>query len=175
MKQILAVLFITLSIAACKKTTPTTPITNDFKPLDDRLPKESGEWNITDVSYDGVIVNPNNPNLSLPFNGTGQNISGFFKFQSNPNYGEFSISFLAIANIGTSQPLTVPITESLGGQWKVNENNDIVTVWRNDTVFDWQVLTNLETRQEWKTRFYLDFGSPYDSVAVNVKTTFVRK
>ena len=82
MKQILAILFITLSIAACKKTTPTTPVTNDFKPLDDRLPKESGEWNITDVSYDGVIVNPNNPNLSLPFNGTGQNISGFFKFQN---------------------------------------------------------------------------------------------
>jgi len=172
MKQILALLFIALSFAACKKETPPTAPVDNSKPLTERLP---GEWTITDVSYNGVIVNPNNPNISLPFNGTGQNVSGFFKFQENPNYGEFAINFLAVANIGTSQPLTVPISESLGGEWKVNENNDIVTVWRNDTVFDWQVLTNLETMQEWKTRFYLDFGAPYDSVAVNVKTTFTRK
>jgi len=170
MRQIAALFFIALSFAACKKT--TIPVVDNSKPLTERIP---GEWRITAVDYTGVIVNPNNPNLSIPISGSGQNVTGFFKFVSNPNEGDFSVSFLASINIGTSQPLTVPVSESHDGEWSVNADNNIVTMWRNDSIYDWKVLENLENQQQWQARFYLDFGAPYDSVPVNVKATMTRK
>lgn len=169
MKQIAILLFTALAFAACKKSTSEPDLSG---PLIERVP---GEWNITEVDYDGVVVNPNNPSLSIPVSGSGQNVSGFFSFKSNPNEGEFSVSFLAKINLGTSNPISLPVNESQKGQWNVNAANNVVSMFRNDTIYDWKVLQNLPDNQKWQARFYLDFGSPYDSVPVNVTATLVRK
>jgi hypothetical protein len=168
MKKIAVLVVAILALAACKK--PAPPVDTSV-PLEKRIP---GTWNITQISYSGIAPNPISPGNFVPFSGTGQNVDGFFMFQSNPNIGEFSVSFLASIDLGLAQPITLPVSQSHYGEWKVNGNDDIVTMWRNDSIFDWNVLENLDKKQTWATRFYLDFGTPYDSVPCDVQATMTR-
>jgi len=167
MKQFAILLFASLIILGCKKTTPKV---DKSVPLEERI---LGQWDITDVEYSGVVVN-GGTGQNIPFSGTGKNVSGEFKFQENPNIGEFQVAFLAEIDLGLQQPLTLPFDESHDGNWEVQNEGEIVSMWRNDTTYDWRVLTNLENEQKWLASFKFDFGFPYDSIPVDIIATMKR-
>jgi hypothetical protein len=169
MKKLAILFFAVLAFAACKKT--TTPIDNSV-PLVERIP---GNWDITEINYSGLLPNPINPGQFIPFSGIGQNLVGDFNFTSDPNYGEFNVSFLASVDIGTSQPLTAPVSQSHYGEWNVNPTNDTVNMWRNDSTYQWAVLKNLPDEQRWSTQFDLYFVELSDTLPVNVEVNMKRK
>lgn len=169
MKQLATLLFISLLFAACKKNEPQV---DPSVPLAERIP---GTWDITEILYSGVAPNPGNPGQSIPFSGEGQSVSGYFSFQSDPNVGVFNVSFIASIDLGLSQPLAIPVNETSDGMWKVDSTDQIVTMWSNDSIYDWHVITNLPNNQTWQARFYLDFGVPYDSIPVDIEASMERK
>ncbi len=167
--------FITLSLAllvlvACKKTNQV----DDSQPLSERLP---GTWNLVAVEYNGSAPNPTNPGQVLPFSGEGKQVSGGFYFDADTNLGNFNVTFIAEVDLGLGQPLEIPVSEKRGGTYEILDNDRIVqmTNFNGDSVYDWEVRTNLPNRQVWFETFYHDFGLPgLDSVAIDVQTTMER-
>ena len=176
MKQIALLLITTLLIFGCKKTTPKI---DTSVALSERI---LGHWNITDVEFSGVVPNQST-GQSIPFSGTGKNVSGEFNFQKNPNIGEFQVSFLAEIDLGLPQPLALTFDEGHSGNWTTIENDQYVRMWSGndtiydpgtDTLYDWKVLTNLENEQKWLASFKFEFGFPYDSIPVDIIATIKR-
>lgn len=165
MTRILYVLLAIILIGACKKEEPSI---DPSVPLEERIP---GLWNVTKVEYTGALPFGGG---YLPFSGEGKNVSGFFMFINDPNQGLFEISFVAEADIGLGQPVSYSVDEKHDGNWKAMNNDQFIRMWRNDTVYDWQVLQNTDNKQSWKTSFVFDFGGQYDSIPVDVKATLER-
>lgn len=165
MKKLILVLCVATIgfVSACKKEEEKK--IDNSEPLEERLP---GNWNVVEVDYSGQIIDQGNPNNSYPFNGTGESVNGFFKFDSDTNTGEFHITFVAKIDLGLSQPISYTVNEGQTGLWRIEDNEEKVVMWSNDTITNWEVLTNLPNEQKWKMSYTLDFGAPYDQVPVDI-------
>ena len=165
MNRILYIIATVLVIGACKKEEKKI---DPSVPLEERIP---GLWNVTAINYTGALPVGGG---YLPFSGEGKNVDGYFLFTNDPNQGLFEISFVAEANVGLGQPVSYNVDEKHDGNWKPINNDQAIRMWRNDTVYDWQILHNTDVKQSWKTSFVFDFGGQYDSIPVDVKATLER-
>ena len=172
MNRILYIIAVILVIGACKKQAPSI---DPSVPLNDRIP---GLWDVTKVEYTGSLPFGGG---YLPFSGEGQNVSGYFQFTKDPNWGEFQIGFVAVADIGLGTPLSYPVSEGHQGNWKAIDNDRYIRMWSDtivnseiDSMYDWEVLHNTQNKQILKSSFVFDFGGQYDSIPVAVKATLER-
>lgn len=134
-------------------------------------------WSITEIEYSGFAPNPLDTTKIVPFSGQGTNVSGYFVFQENPNEGEFEINFTSNIDIGLSNPISFPVKENHRGNYNVWEDESHVSMWRNDTVFDWAVVNNEVKKQTWSTTISYKFQLTATSsvtVPISVKATMVR-
>ena len=157
-------------LVACKKENTI----DDSQPLSERLP---GNWNLVGVQYSGTAPSPLDPSQVLPFSGEGKKVSGGFFFDADTNLGNFDVNFEAEVDIGLGQPLTYMVNESRGGTYEIIDGDKIVRMINlaGDSIYDWNVRTNLPNRQVWFVTMYHDFGFPgLDSVAIDVETTMER-
>ncbi len=169
MKRFALLLSIGLMIMSCKKDKNQI---DPSAPLSDRLP---GTWEITAVNYSGMLPDQQNPNQGTPFAGEGENVSGYFQFDSDTNTGAFDINFIAKIDIGLGQPLAVTVNQGQSGLWEPTDQDAYVKMWSNDTITNWKVITNLSTSQVWRTSIVLDYGAGLDSIPVQVQAAMTKK
>jgi hypothetical protein len=170
MKHLRIFSLVLLVLVACKEENQI----DDSEPLAERLP---GTWNVVAVQYSGIAPNPNDPNQVLPFSGAGDKVAGDFYFQADTNLGYFDVNFEAVVDLGLGSSLVIPVSEKRNGIYEVLDGDQIVrmTNTKGDSIYDWQVRTNLPNRQVWFVTMYHDFGTPgLDSVAIDVETTMER-
>lgn len=170
MKHLFTLTLALLMIVACKKENQV----DDSQPLSERLP---GTWTLAAVEYSGTAPNPSDPNQVLPFSGEGKKVSGGFFFDADTNLGSFDVNFEAEVDIGLGSPLIYPVKEKRGGTYEILDGDKIVRMQnlKGDSIYNWQVRTNLPDRQVWFVTMYHDFGLPgLDSVAIDVQTTMER-
>jgi len=174
MKKVLLALVLLAFIASCKKNTTGSGGGNvDISTLHERLP---GKWNIVSITYDGngMLPPPFDPTQLVTFTGTGENVSGYYDFDTipNPNEMEFLMDFDAPLDFTAGGSVTMEIHEEGYATYEVNEDESLLEGISYisqpsgdvDTVpSEWTVLKNELNRQEWgiKKTVYWDYDPNY--------------
>lgn len=170
MKKFLFV-FLVFSVAfACKEKNTV----DGSRPLSERLP---GTWYVAEIQYSGTAPHPTDTAQVLSFSGSGKNVGGYFYFDNDTNLGEFDLQFIAEADLGLSQPIQYNVNEKREGFYEILPNDAYVrmTNMAQDSTYDWEVRTNLESRQKWFTTMYHNWGLPgMDSVAIDIEVVMTR-
>jgi hypothetical protein len=169
MKKILSLLAFGLLTAACSNDDDNK---NDNIPMSERLPGST--WNLTTVKYFAIVPSPDNPNINLPINGNGEEVTGSFTFFTDPDNIDYNISFVASATLPDGQPVVVPIRWENEGSWSLEDNDTkIRVIAENDTLL-FSVIENRPNRQVWETTVPQFIGEIGDFVDVNIEFSMVR-
>lgn len=183
MKKVLLAVVLISFLASCKKDAPGNGGAADISKLHERLP---GKWDIVSITYDGNGVTPLDPTQTLTFTGTGENVVGYYDFDTipNPNEMDFLMDFDAPLNLTTGGSLTMEIHEEGYAIYEVNENESklegVSYVFQPSGAIDtvaseWKVLENEVNRQVWsiqKTEYW--DGDPKYPIYIDMVTVITR-
>ena len=146
--------------------------------LETRLP---GDWNLIAVKYAGLAPNPYDSTKQYPFNGDGSEVSGFFKFTTDPNMLDFEMNWKGLVDFGGGTTITIPVTESGVGTWEVLKDKYQVVgdAWgtnpQNDTIpVVWNVQESSDTRQVWQSKQSFNWDGFDIPVLIDLRVTFVK-
>lgn len=160
MKKVLLAVVLISFLASCKKDPPGNGGGADISTLHERLP---GKWNIVSVTYDGNGITPLAPGQTITFNGIGENVVGYYDFDTipNPNEMDFLMNFDAPLNLTAGGVINLKIDEQGYAIYDVNEDESklegVSYIFQPSGAIDtvpseWTVLKNELNRQEWGIR-----------------------
>ncbi|MDX5325143.1 MAG: lipocalin family protein [Bacteroidota bacterium] len=135
--------------------------------LESNLP---GTWKLIAVEYSGSAPNPSNPTQTVPFSGSGTNVNGQFVITKDPNTINYSMFFVGEVNLGSGQPISLPIQQSGSGTWTTTTDGKklIMTNDSDGKTVTFNVITNTNNRQVWEGT--LPVEPPGSGLVVNVDT-----
>ncbi|HBF19080.1 MAG: hypothetical protein CMI36_06520 [Owenweeksia sp.] len=141
MKKFWIVAVAVLALAACKKDKSGSQNTNQTT-YEERL---VGDWDLTAIHYKTVIPNPTGGE-PINVDDDGQDVSGEFNINKDPNQVNMDISFTA--NVPTPfGVLPVPISQQTAGTWTVSADNSTIYLESEGETLILEVKKNEENLQ----------------------------
>jgi len=181
-KSLVLVLIGFLAFTACKEKDTTSP--GEYQPLNERM---VGKWEITGVTYSGVspLPPPFDTTVTLPFSGVGEDVVGFYDFDTVPNPSQmaFETRFKAPLNFDGGAVVTLTVNEKGWAIYEIAKDENSISgtsyVYNPqniDTVAtEWKVLENHPNKQVWATTRSIPLDNdPNKYVVVDMVTTIER-
>ncbi len=181
-KSLLLVFIGFIAFTACKEKKTTPP--GEPQPLEEKM---VGRWEITAVTYSGVspLPPPFDTTVVLPFSGVGEDVTGFYDFDTipDPNQMTFETRFKAPLNFDGGAVIILTVSEKGWAIYDIAEDENSISgtsyvfnPQNIDTVeTKWRVLENLPNKQVWATERAIPLDNdPTKFIVIDMVTTIER-
>lgn len=137
-----ALLLVAVTLACSKDTDDELTRTGT---LESRIAQS---WILVSAVYETYIPNPINPNQSTYVTGVGEDIYGYFRFQSDYT-ADYQFGVTAAIDIGTSEPLRLPFYREGSGTWWMVGVDSVYLEDGIDTL-KWEIIEDWDQKQRWQ-------------------------
>lgn len=175
MKNFILILLFSASLFACKKDNDNGGSSNSSSSTYTYEGRLNDMWELVAVEFDGAFPDPQNPFQQIQFSGSGTDVNGLFDLSVNPNRVNYLFSFTANVDLGDTNSIPLPITQTGKGSWTTTSDDSKLFIDIDDSDDDqvFTVLLNEQNTQKFKTTIPYEVF-PSFTIDVEAELTFDR-